>query len=49
MVYFFVKSCAASGYLFSVNPFFDQLEVEAYKENMIEMLGKPGYEKLNPS
>lgn len=43
MVYFFKKACAASGYLLGVNPF-DQPGVEAYKRNMFEMLGKPGYE-----
>lgn len=45
MVYFFEKSCAASGYLLGVNPF-DQPGVEAYKRNMFEMLGKPGYVKM---
>ncbi|MEI3613234.1 glucose-6-phosphate isomerase [Pseudogracilibacillus sp. SO30301A] len=42
MVYFFEKACAVSGYLLGVNPF-DQPGVEAYKQNMFEMLGKPGY------
>ena len=44
LVYFFEKACAVSGYLLGVNPF-DQPGVEAYKQNMFEMLGKPGYEK----
>src|SRR5699024_160547 len=42
MVYFFEKACAASGYMLGVNPF-NQPEVEAYKQNMFELLGKPGY------
>ncbi len=45
MVYFFEKACAISGYLLSVNPF-DQPGVEAYKQNMFALLGKPGYEGL---
>lgn len=44
LFYFFEKSCAVSGYVLGVNPF-DQPGVEAYKRNMFEMLGKPGYEK----
>lgn len=43
MVYFFEKSCAISGYLLGVNPF-DQPGVEAYKQNMFALLGKPGFE-----
>ncbi|NLK08817.1 MAG: glucose-6-phosphate isomerase [Firmicutes bacterium] len=43
LVYFFEKACAVSGYLLGVNPF-DQPGVEAYKENMFALLGKPGYE-----
>ena len=46
MVYFFEKACAVSGYLLGVNPF-DQPGVEAYKQNMFEMLGKPGYDKIS--
>src|SRR5699024_2653368 len=42
IVYFFKKACVMSGYLLEVNPF-DQPGVEAYKTNMFEMLGKPGY------
>jgi len=45
LVYFFQKACAMSGYLLEVNPF-DQPGVEAYKENMFALLGKPGYETL---
>lgn len=45
LIYFFWISCAMSGYLLGVNPF-DQPGVEAYKNNMYALLGKPGYEKL---
>lgn len=40
MVHFFEKACAMSGYLLNVNPF-DQPGVEAYKQKMFDMLGKP--------
>jgi glucose-6-phosphate isomerase len=40
LTYFFMKSCALSGYLLGVNPF-DQPGVEAYKVNMFRLLGKP--------
>ncbi len=43
MVYFFEKACAISGLLLGVNPF-DQPGVEAYKQNMFALLGKPGFE-----
>ncbi len=43
LVYFFKKACAMSGYLQGVNPF-DQPGVEAYKNNMYALLGKPGFE-----
>lgn len=43
LVVFFEKACAISGYLNGVNPF-DQPGVEAYKQNMFALLGKPGYE-----
>lgn len=33
-----------SGYLLEINPF-DQPGVEAYKNNMYALLGKPGYEE----
>ena len=45
LIYFFEKACAISGFLLGVNPF-DQPGVEAYKNNMYALLGKPGYEKL---
>ncbi|MCX6258303.1 MAG: glucose-6-phosphate isomerase [Bacteroidia bacterium] len=45
LIYFFEKACGLSGYLLGVNPF-DQPGVEAYKNNMFALLGKPGYEKL---
>src|SRR5699024_1130770 len=44
LVYFFQKACAMSGNLFEVNPF-NQPGVEAYKNNMHALLGKPGFEK----
>lgn len=42
LFYFFEMACAVSGYLLAVNPF-DQPGVEAYKRNMFELLGKPGF------
>ena len=42
MFYFFMKVCGMSGYLLGVNPF-NQPGVEAYKKNMFQLLGKPGY------
>ncbi|MBI2844285.1 MAG: glucose-6-phosphate isomerase [Armatimonadetes bacterium] len=44
LVYFFEKACAISGYLLHVNPF-DQPGVEAYKNHMFALLGKPGFEE----
>ncbi len=44
LFYFFEKACAISGYLLGVNPF-NQPGVEAYKQNMFALLGKPGYEE----
>ncbi len=44
LIYFFEYSCGLSGYLLGVNPF-NQPGVEAYKENMFALLGKPGYEE----
>ena len=41
LFFFFELSCAISAYLLGVNPF-DQPGVEAYKENMFRLLGKPG-------
>ncbi|MGX0141022.1 glucose-6-phosphate isomerase [Staphylococcus hominis] len=43
VVYFFELACAMSGYQLGVNPF-NQPGVEAYKQNMFALLGKPGYE-----
>ncbi|MDR0729712.1 MAG: glucose-6-phosphate isomerase [Prevotellaceae bacterium] len=43
LLYFFEKACGISGYMLGVNPF-DQPGVEAYKNNMFALLGKPGYE-----
>jgi len=40
LIYFFEFSCALSGYMLGVNPF-DQPGVEAYKQNMFSLLGKP--------
>ena len=45
LTYFLMFSCGISGYLLGVNPF-DQPGVEAYKNNMFALLGKPGYEKI---
>ncbi len=44
LTYFFQKACAMSSYLFGVNPF-NQPGVEAYKNNMYALLGKPGFEE----
>ena len=43
LIYFFEYVCGLSGYLLKVNPF-NQPGVEAYKNNMYALLGKPGYE-----
>ena len=40
LMYFFELSCALSGLLLGVDPF-NQPGVEAYKNNMFELLGKP--------
>ncbi len=45
LIYFFEKACAISGYISGINPF-DQPGVEAYKNNMFALLGKPGYEDI---
>lgn len=42
LFYFFMKTCAMSGYLLNVNPF-NQPGVEIYKKNMFHLLGKKGY------
>ena len=44
LIYFFEYACGLSGYLLGVDPF-DQPGVEAYKNNMYALLGKPGYEE----
>jgi len=44
LIYFFEKACGISGSLLQVNPY-DQPGVEAYKNNMFALLGKPGYEE----
>lgn len=44
LIYFFEFACGLSGYILDVNPF-DQPGVEAYKNNMFALLGKPGFEK----
>lgn len=44
LIYFFEMSCALSGFCLGVNPF-NQPGVEAYKNKMFELLGKPGYKK----
>ncbi|MFH1553202.1 MAG: glucose-6-phosphate isomerase [Candidatus Omnitrophota bacterium] len=41
LFYFFEKAVAVSAYLLGVNPF-DQPGVEAYKNKMFKLLGKPG-------
>ena len=46
LIYFFEKACAMSAELLEVNPF-NQPGVEKYKNNMFELLEKPGYEKKN--
>lgn len=43
LFYFMEKACALSGYMLGVNPF-DQPGVEAYKRNMLKLLGKPSQE-----
>ncbi len=44
LLYLFELACGVSGYTLNVNPF-DQPGVEAYKRNMFQLLGKPGYNK----
>ncbi|MFO8055272.1 MAG: glucose-6-phosphate isomerase, partial [Bacteroidales bacterium] len=44
LIYFYQYACALSGYLLGVNPF-NQPGVEAYKNNMFALLGKPGFEE----
>ena len=45
LIYFFEYVCGLTGHLIEVNPF-NQPGVEAYKNNMYALLGKPGYEAL---
>lgn len=42
LLYFYEFACGVSGYTLGVNPF-DQPGVEAYKNNMFKLLGKPGH------
>jgi len=44
MIQFFETACGISGYILGVNPF-NQPGVEAYKQNMFALLGKPGFEE----
>jgi len=44
LIYFFEYVCGLSGHLLKINPF-NQPGVEAYKNNMYALLGKPGYER----
>ena len=46
LFYFYELACGISGGILGVNTF-DQPGVEAYKNNMFMLLGKPGYEKEN--
>nr|MBQ8244536.1 glucose-6-phosphate isomerase [Oscillospiraceae bacterium] len=43
LFYFLQLCCGVSAYILGVNPF-NQPGVEAYKRNMFQLLGKPGYE-----
>ena len=43
LFYFMELSCGISAYTLGVNPF-NQPGVEAYKRNMFQLLGKPGFE-----
>ena len=45
-IYFFELAIGVSGYLNGINPF-NQPGVEAYKQNMFALLGKPGFEELS--
>lgn len=45
LFYFFEFACGISAYMLGINPF-DQPGVEAYKQNMFALLGKPGFEEL---
>ena len=45
LFYFLELSCSISAYILGVNPY-NQPGMELYKQNMFQLLGKPGYEKL---
>jgi glucose-6-phosphate isomerase len=45
LIAFFETACAVSAMLLGVNPF-DQPGVEAYKQNLFAIMGRPGYEAL---
>lgn len=45
LIAFFETACAVGGLLAGINPF-NQPGVEAYKQNLFGLLGKPGYESL---
>lgn len=45
LIYFFERACALSAFMNGVNPF-DQPGVEAYKQAMFSLLGKPGSRPL---
>ncbi len=42
LMYFMMRACAMTSYLQGVNPF-DQPGVEAYKTNMLALMGNPSY------
>lgn len=42
LFYFYMKTCAMSGYMLGINPF-NQPGVEVYKKNMFHLLGREGY------
>lgn len=44
LIYFFEMSVALSGFLLGIDPF-NQPGVEAYKDNMFRLLGKPGHQQ----
>jgi len=48
LIYFFEFACGLSGYLSGINPF-NQPGVEACKNNMFALLGKPGFEQETDS
>lgn len=48
LLYFFQFACGLSGYLSGINPF-NQPGVDAFKNNMFALLGKPGFENETES